>query len=144
MLLLTWRNTMRKGVTRSLMPWTYPEAGCLKEWYYWWLEWFRIINIVQMASWIYLYGPSGGLIDLVLRLSKGAGKRYWHSAHSTKQSDRTIFFIIESEAPDGPDVEDALNHLLHAPLLEQPHQRRHPGNIDGDLSEMESRWTSNN
>ena len=26
----TCRKTMRKGVTRSLIPWTYPEAGCLK------------------------------------------------------------------------------------------------------------------
>ena len=29
-MLRTCRKTMRKGVTRSLIPWTYPEAGCLK------------------------------------------------------------------------------------------------------------------
>ena len=26
----TCKKTMRKGVTRSFIPWTYPEAGCLK------------------------------------------------------------------------------------------------------------------
>lgn len=25
-------NTAKKGVTRSLMPWTYPLAGCLEGW----------------------------------------------------------------------------------------------------------------
>lgn len=39
-------NTARKGVTRSLMPWTYPLAGCLHG-----SKWFCLERCVRVLSW---------------------------------------------------------------------------------------------